>query len=272
MSFAKHLNRSLPLVLLLISPSALRAQEALRAEELAKKLANPIAALISVPLQLNYDGDIGPADAGERWTLNIQPVIPFSLNEDWNLISRTILPLVDQQDIFPGAGSQSGTGDVVQSLFFSPKAPTASGWIWGVGPVALLPTGSERLLTADKWALGPTLVALKQDGPVTYGFLGNHLWSVAGEDSRSDLSATFLQPFFNYTTPNAVTMILLSETTYDWKSEQWSAPVSAGVSKVLNVRGQLLSLGGIVKYYVDSTDGGPEGWGARVVVTFLFPK
>jgi hypothetical protein len=103
-------------------------------QELAKKLSNPVAALISVPFQLNIDHDIGPEDAGDRMTLNIQPVVPISLSENWNLISRTILPVVDQQDIFPGAGDQFGLGDVVQSVFFSPKAPTAGGWIWGAGP------------------------------------------------------------------------------------------------------------------------------------------
>ena len=146
-----------------------RGAGALSDEELAKKLANPVAALISVPFQLNYDQDIGAARGGERWLLNIQPVLPVDLNQEWNLISRTILPVVWQDEIVPGAGSQSGIGDIVQSVFFSPKAPTAGGWIWGVGPVLLLPTGSDDLLSAKKWGAGPTGVVLKQEGPWTYG-------------------------------------------------------------------------------------------------------
>jgi hypothetical protein len=94
-------------------------------EALAKQLANPVAALISTPFQFNYNQNLGPVDDGEQWQLNVQPVVPFSLNPDWNLISRTIVPLIHQSDIFPGAGSQSGVGDVLQSLFFSPAAPTA---------------------------------------------------------------------------------------------------------------------------------------------------
>ena len=241
-------------------------------EQLAKQLQNPVAALISVPLQLNYDQNIGSDDSGERWTLNVQPVIPFDFSEDWNLISRTILPVVWQDDIFPGAGSQSGIGDVVQSLFFSPKAPTQSGWIWGAGPVFLLPTGSDDLLTADKWGAGPTGVVLRQQGPWTYGALVNHVWSFAGDDKRADISSTFLQPFMSYTTPSAVSYALQTESTYDWKNEQWSAPIGAIVSKVTSIGGQTVSVAGGIRYWIDSPESGPEGWGARLVFTLLFPR
>jgi hypothetical protein len=239
---------------------------------LAMQLSNPVAALISVPLQLNYDQDIGPADDGDRWLLNVQPVIPFDLNDDWNLISRTILPVVRQSDIFPGAGTQNGISDVVQSIFFSPKAPTASGWIWGAGPVLLLPTGSNDLLTTDKWGAGPTAVVLKQSNGWTRGVLANHVWSFAGDDDRADVNATFLQPFLTYTTPTQWTFAVNTESSYDWENKQWSVPVNASASKLLRFGSQLVSLGGGVRYWLDSPDRGAEGFGLRLTATLLFPR
>jgi len=214
----RRASRAGALLLCMVMPALPAiADEAGGADEasLAMQLSNPVAALISVPLQLNYDQDIGPADDGDRWLLNVQPVIPFELNDDWNLISRTILPLVHQSDIFPGVGTQTGTGDIVQSLFFSPKAPKASGWIWGAGPVLLLPTGSNDLLTTDKWGAGPTAVVLKQSNGWTRGMLANHLWSFAGDGDRADVNATFLQPFLTYTTPTQWTFAVNTESTYE---------------------------------------------------------
>lgn len=242
------------------------------ASELAKKLANPIAALISVPFQFNFDDDIGPLDQGSRLTMNVQPVAPFDLNDEWNLISRTILPLVSQEDIFPGSGDQFGLGDTVQSLFFSPKAPTSGGWIWGAGPVILLPTATDDLLGADKWGAGPTAVVLKQAGPWTYGALANHIWSFAGDSDRNDISSTFLQPFVSYTTPTAWTVAVNVEATRDWKAGQWNIPAIVAISKVIRVGKQVMSVQAGPRYYLESTPNGPEGWAFRATLTLMFPR
>jgi hypothetical protein len=242
------------------------------AADLAKKLANPVASLISVPFQFNWDRNIGPLDDGSRTTLNVQPVIPISIAQEWNLISRTILPVIDQENAVPGAGSQFGLGDTVQSLFLSPKAPTASGLIWGAGPVFLVPTATSELLGSGKWGAGPTGVALLQEGPWTIGMLANHIWSFAGSDNRADVNSTFLQPFVVYTTPGGWTFSANTESTYDWESHQWNAPVGAFVGKVTKLGGQLIQFQAGPRYYVAHTDTGPKGWGFRFNVVLLFPK
>jgi len=246
-----------------------RAQAQQDADELAKKLANPVAALISVPLQLNYD--TGYANDGERWALNVQPVIPVDIGEDWNLISRTILPVISQDHVV-GNERQSGLGDIVQSVFFSPKAPTAAGWTWGVGPVFLLPTATKDELGSGKWGLGPTAVALKQTKEGwTYGALVNHIWSAAGKDERADVSATFVQPFLARGIGQGRTLSANTESTYDWERKQWTVPVNFMYAKVTNFGGQLVSLQGGVRVYADRPDGGPD-WGLRFAVTFLYPR
>lgn len=263
----KKISSLIPIVL--VATISTKADDS---AELAKKLANPIATLISVPFQLNYDENIGTNEKGTKWLLNIQPVIPIELNDEWNIISRTILPVVWQDDIFQGAGSQNGIGDTVQSFFLSPKAPTAEGWIWGAGPVFLLPTGSDELLSSEKWGAGPTAVALKQEGSWTYGGLANHIWSFAGDDARADISSTFLQPFVSYILPTHTTFTLNTESTYDWKNEQWSIPINGIVSQLLKIDGKPVSIFAGIRYWADSPDTGPEGFGFRTGITLLFPK
>ena len=258
-------------VLAAFVPAQGLCEDADQAAELAKKLANPIASLISVPLQFNYDENYGLSDDGEKFFINVQPVIPISLSDDWNLISRTILPIVHLSDIPPG-NDESGLGDITQSLFFSPAQPTSRGIIWGAGPVLLLPTATDELLGSEKWGAGPTAVLLKQSGPWTVGFLGNHIWSFAGEDDRADISVSFLQPFVSYITKTHTTFSLNTESTYDWESEQWSVPINFQVSQLLKIAGQPISVGAGVRYWADSPDAGPEDWGARLSLTFLFPK
>ena len=253
----------------LVAVSSASADEA---SEMAKKLANPISSLISLPIQANYDQNFGSNEEGERWLVNVQPVIPISLNEDWNIISRTILPLIDQKNMpLPGM-KKTGLGDITQSIFFSPKAPTSSGWIWGVGPVLYLDTATDDALGAQKWGAGPTAVALKQVGPWTYGALVNQVNSFAGDGSREDISAAFVQPFVSYVTSTKTTISLNAESSYNWKGNEWSVPVNLFVAQMLKAGDQLLQVGVGARYWAEAPNFGPEGWGLRLQLTLLFPK
>lgn len=268
--FLRSARSSLLLIVAGVSVSGVAWGQA--ADDVAKQLANPIASLISVPLQLNYDDDYGADDQGSILKLNVQPVIPVTLNDDWNVISRTILPIVDQHNVPYSGYSKLGLGDTVQSLFFSPKAPTSSGWIWGAGPVLLLPTATHQYLGAKKWGIGPTAVALKQVGKWTIGGLANHIESVAGDSDRADISATFLQPFASYITPQQITYAFNTEATYDWEGKSWSIPVNATATKLLKFGNQLVQVGGGVRYWLESPNGGPEGWGFRLNFVLVYPK
>lgn len=239
------------------------------AADLAKKLQNPVADLISVPLQFNYDEGYGPKDAG-RVTLNVQPVIPFSISKDWNVISRTILPVIYQDSVANGIDSDFGLGDTVQSFFFSPKEPVG-GWILGFGPVALLPTGTDPALRSDQLGLGPTAVALRQEHGFTYGALVNHIWAVTEDDDHDTINATFLQPFLGYTWPSATTLTLNAEMTYDWTHDELTLPLNLMLSQLAHLGSQPVQfqIGG--RWYAKSPDNGPD-WGLRFAITFLFPK
>jgi len=237
--------------------------------ELAKKLANPIASLISVPFQNNFDFGMGPKNDGFRYTMNFQPVIPIALNKNWNMISRTILPTIHQSDVV-GTTSQTGLGDIVQSFFFSPNKTEP--FVWGLGPVLLIPTATDRFLGSGKFGIGPTLVVLKQHKGWTVGMLMNHIWSVAGSGSRPDVNSTFLQPFVSYVTKTAWTFSLNTESTYDWTAEKWSVPIHFQVIKLVRFGRQPVNIGGGPRCWATSPSGGPSGCGLRFVVTPLFPK
>lgn len=240
-------------------------------EALAKKLSNPVASLVSVPFQYNYDHDIGPVQGGTQNYVKFQPVIPISLNSDWNLILRSITPIMDQNEIFPGAGHQFGLNDTTTSFFFSPKQPLGGWLIWGAGPVVYLPTGTDKLLSAEKWGVGPTAVALTQSGPWTIGILANHIWSVGGDSGLPDINSTYLQPFVSYTTKDAWTFTLNTESTYNWTNDEWSVPINVQVTKLFKIGDQPISMGPGVRYWADSPDTGAHGWGFRWTTTLLFP-
>ena len=244
------------------------------AEALAKKLANPIASLISVPFQFNYDTGYGPTD-GYKGFVNIQPVIPITLSKEWSLVLRTILPVAVQNDIAGPSGTQFGLGDTLQSFFFvpQPKETPLGTLTWGVGPVATWPTSTDGLLGSGTLGLGPTGIFLFQQGPWTYGLLAGQQWGVVETRSNSpELNNTYFQPFLVYTTKNAWSFGLNTEGSYNWTSSDLALPFNATVSKLTEIGGQKVQFQLGLRYWANSPDNGPEGFGARFAVTFLFPN
>ncbi len=239
------------------------------AHELARKVANPLASLVSIPIQWNVDGGIGPFDAS-RTTLNLQPVVPVSLGPEATvrLISRTVLPVVWAEG-GPTLADVSGIGDVTQSVFVTNARPTRNGWTLGLGPVVQMPTGSDARLTSNGWSVGPTAIAVRQVGPWTYGAMANHLWSA--DSDGQDVSTTFVQPFVNYLAHTHTTFALNTEATHDAISGTWSVPVHVIVNQLLKVGPQPMSVFVGVRWWADAPDDGPEGLGWRAGTTLLFP-
>ena len=215
-------------------------------------------------MQYNYSRKYN--DDGHKHLLNIQPVIPVSISENWNLISRSILPVVFQHDVQPGK-YQSGFGDLSQSVWASPKAPSASGLVWGVGAIALIPTGTDGI-GANTWAFGPTIVLLKQTGSWTVGLLANQVWDTSGP---ADISSMYLQPFVVKGLGKGRTVSLNSESTYDFKSKKWTVPFNLSFNKVSKWGNQMVSNQVGAGWYATSPKGGAD-WQLRYALTLLFPK
>lgn len=241
------------------------------ADALARQLSNPIASLISVPFQLNADFGAGANEDVSTYTLNIQPVIPVRLNSEWNLISRTVLPVVGREGPLAPGASSLGVGDTLQSFFFSPADPTGNGLIWGVGPVLLAPTASTDSLGSGQWGIGPTAVVLRQGGRWTTGALVNHLWGAGDGDDGEPVDRSFVQPFVGYAIGRGQTLQLSVEATYAWNGEQWTAPLNMSYARVISVRRQRMSFAIGARYFMASPEAGPE-WGVRTSVTLLFPR
>jgi hypothetical protein len=271
-----RINSGLSIILLIVLSfysGSLEAQDAkpeVSAEELAKKLSNPVAALISVPFQNNTDIGIGQYN-GSRNTLNFQPVIPISLSPKLNLITRYIIPVISQNDITGDGISQNGLGDAVVSAWFSPSK-AKNGLVWGIGPVLLLPIATNDMLASKKFGVGPTALVLKQFSGWTVGALINQIWSVAGDANHSDISQMFVQPFMSYNWKSGAGLGLMSEITQNWTSSTTSVYIIPSITAVTKLGTQIVSLVIGPRFQVAAPEGANADFGVRAAVILVFPK
>ena len=241
------------------------------AADLAKASQNPVADLISLPIQHNFNFKTGPGDDVLN-IMNIQPVIPVRLNEDWNLINRLILPIIWQPEMAPGMGTQSGLGDIQYTAFFSPAK--SEGLVWGLGPVFQFASATDERLGSERYSAGPSAVFLVMDGPWVVGALLQNVWSYAGDGDREDVNQFLMQPFVNYNLPGGWYLSTAPNITANWETHgtgRWTVPVGGGVGRVFKIGKQPVNLSVRAYYNVVRPDNGPD-WSVQVQLTLLFPK
>jgi hypothetical protein len=240
--------------------------------DLAKAAQNPIADMISVPFQNNFNFHVGPHEQLQD-VLNIQPVIPITLDRDWNLITRWVTPVISQPPLTVTGDREFGLGDINPSFFFSPKQPT-HGIIWGIGPTFVFPTGTDKTLTQGKYSVGPTFVALTIQGPWVLGVLVNNVWSFAGRSNRAPVNQMLLQPFVNYNLPGGWYLTSSPIITADWEAsdgDRWTVPVGGGFGRVFKIDKQAINAQ-LAAYYNVARPSGAADWQVRAQVQLLFPK
>ncbi len=244
------------------------------ATDLAKAVQNPVASLISVPVQNFTDFNIGPFARDRNTVLQFQPVVPIQLGENWNLITRTIGAIVYQPNITQPHQGTFGLNDINPSFFLSPAKPGKL--IWGAGPTFLLPTATDDVLGTGKLSMGPTVVALLQPGQWTLGVLVNNLWSVAGPSNRPDVNSMTLQYFVNYNLKKGYYITIQPIITANWNASSgnaWLVPFGGGIGRIMRLGFQPVNLS--VQAYVNSKrpDVLPSPtWQLKFQVAFLYPK
>jgi len=240
------------------------------AQEIADKLSNPVANLISVPLQSNVDYGIG-TDNGAKYTLNVQPVIPIHLTSNLNLIARVVLPVIDQRDVTGEGTHEFGLGDATLTGFLAPSN-SKNGFMWGLGPAFLVPTGTNDFLTTKKWGAGPSAIVIKQVSGLTFGFLVNQIWSFAGDENRGDVNQMFFQPFFAKNFKSGAGLGVNAEITSNWKAHTTLATLNPIMTAVTKIGGQMISMAVGPRIPLSGPDESRAKLGLRGVLTFVFPK
>ncbi|WP_291149522.1 hypothetical protein [Flavobacterium sp. UBA7680] len=237
------------------------------AQELADKLANPVASLISVPLQNNLNYGIGPFN-GSKYTINVQPVIPFKLTENLNLITRYILPVVDQRDITGENTHQFGLSDATVTAFFAPKT---KGLILGVGPAFLIPTATDELLGTEKFGVGPSVLVMHQGKGLSVGFIANQIWSVAGNEDRADFNQFYTQIFLSHSYKSGASLGISSEITQNWEGNTTLITISPNIGAVTKLGDQVVQFAIMPLIPVVGPHEIKPDWGLRAVLAFVFP-
>ncbi len=241
------------------------------AATLEKAVQNPVASLISVPLQDNTGFGLGPYNRTQN-SLNIQPVVPFNLNENWMVVARIIQPVVWQPYPNQTTGGEYGFGDMVPTFFLSPRK--AGKLIWGFGPAFTIPTATDTILGQGKLSMGPSAVALTQPGHWTIGALVNNVWSVAGSGSRPAVNQMLLQYFISYQLKKGWYISSSPILTANWRAANgnvWTAPFGGGFGRVMRLGFQPVSLSAqFFRNAVYPHGGSP--WSMRLQISFLFPK
>jgi hypothetical protein len=261
------------ILLILAATTASLVHGAMNDVELAKLAQNPVGNLISVPFQNNANLNYGPEEETQN-ILNIQPVIPVSITPDWNVITRTILPVIHMPRLGRFVGSQDGIGDTTFTAFLSPSQP--KGIIWGVGPVFQLPTHNNEELGNDNWGGGASFVVLKLEkgNPWVYGALVNNVWSFTSDKSGGSYNLGLIQPFINYNFKSGAYLTTAPVATVDWKansSDKWTVPIGGGVGKIFHF-GKLPVNSQISAYYnIEKPEFGAD-WQIRAQVQLMFPK
>ena len=262
---------------LLLTTGAAYAQDPSEAD-LAKAAQNPIANLISLPIQNNTNFNFGPTEETQN-ILNIQPVYPITLGENWNLITRTILPVVSQP--LPDGDRKNGLGDTTFTGFFSPR--NSGSLTWGIGPVVLIPTATDEALGSDQWGLGASVVLLTMPGPWVIGSLFSNLWSGSDETASEDLLGDDVQQkinlftwqyFINYNFSNGTYLTSAPIITANWEADsdnRWTVPFGGGIGKVTRWGKQPINASIQGYYNIEKPEFGAD-WQLRLQLQFLFPK
>jgi hypothetical protein len=239
--------------------------------DIAKQAQNPIANLISVPLENDFNPQTG-ANKLNSYVMQLKPVIPLHLSDDWNLVTRTIIPIIQEPDLAPGVGGATGIGDIQESLFLSPTK--AGPVIWGVGPAIAIPTATQAILGTKKLSVGPSVVVLRSHGHWLFGSLVQNLFSVAGPSGRSDVNQMLIQPFVNYNIRHGWYLTSSPVITANWEvnpNQTWTVPVGGGVGKI--VRLGKLPVNVSTQFFRNASyPYGATHWSARLQVQFLFPE